>query len=173
MHNSSTVLTPAAALYLMGLLYRNTRTSCVSVASCALKSRTIPYGGPSIRRVLGRDGCGKAWPRGAWERAALWWLMTRVGSALPVEQKREVGCGRVVGTSRGGAGKWSYCCGRMGSGRSHWGFGCGAKGDRRIVALLHRSQDLSRQHSALYGCYTNNTQARGYGVHQSRDACEQ
>ena len=99
--------------------------------------------------------------------------MTRVGSALPVEQKREVGCGRVVGTSRGGAGKWSYCCGRMGSGRSHWGFGCGAKGDRRIVALLHRSQDLSRQHSALYGCYTNNSQARGYGVHQSRDACEQ
>ena len=42
-----------------------------------------------------------------------------------------------------------------------------------IVALLHRSQDLPRQHSALYGCYVNNTQARGYGVHQSRDACEQ
>ena len=46
-------------------------------------------------------------------------------------------------------------------------------GPSNRTQLLHQSQDLSRQHSALYGCYTKNSQARGYGVHQSRDACEQ
>ena len=32
MHNISTVIPPATAIYLIGLLYRNTRTSCVSLA---------------------------------------------------------------------------------------------------------------------------------------------
>jgi putative transposase len=47
MHNISTLLTPALAMYLIGLLYRNTRTSCVSLALlCAQVSHD------TLRRVL-------------------------------------------------------------------------------------------------------------------------
>ena len=47
MDNISTVITPAMAMYLMGLLYRNTRTSCVSLALlCTQVSHD------TLRRVL-------------------------------------------------------------------------------------------------------------------------
>jgi putative transposase len=47
MDNISTVITPAMAMYLIGLLYRNTRTSCVSLALlCAHVSHD------TLRRVL-------------------------------------------------------------------------------------------------------------------------
>jgi putative transposase len=47
MDNISTVITPAMATYLIGLLYRNTRTSCVSLALlCARVSHD------TLRRVL-------------------------------------------------------------------------------------------------------------------------
>lgn len=47
MNNISTVITPAMAMYLIGLLYRNTRTSCGSVAFlCAQVSHD------TLRRVL-------------------------------------------------------------------------------------------------------------------------
>jgi hypothetical protein len=47
MNNISTLLTPALAMYLIGLLYRNTRTSCVSLALlCAQVSHD------TLRRVL-------------------------------------------------------------------------------------------------------------------------
>ena len=47
MHNIRTHITPATALYLMGVLYRNTRTSCVSLALlCTQVSHD------TLRRVL-------------------------------------------------------------------------------------------------------------------------
>jgi hypothetical protein len=47
MHNISTVITPAMAMYLIGLLYRNTRTSCVSLA---LLGAQVSH--DTLRRVL-------------------------------------------------------------------------------------------------------------------------
>jgi len=62
MNNISTVLTPATAMYLMGLLYRNTRTSCVSLALlCAQMSHD------TLRRVLYQK---LPWSRRLWERFA-------------------------------------------------------------------------------------------------------
>lgn len=59
MNNISTVLTPATALYLRGLLYRNTRTSCVSLALlCARVSHD------TLRRVLYQK---VPWSRRLWE----------------------------------------------------------------------------------------------------------
>jgi DDE superfamily endonuclease len=59
MSNISTVLTPALATYLMGLLYRNTRTSCVSLALlCAHVSHD------TLRRVLYQK---VPWSRRLWE----------------------------------------------------------------------------------------------------------
>lgn len=47
MDNINAVITPATTMYLMGLLYRNTRTSCVSLALlCAHLSHD------TLRRVL-------------------------------------------------------------------------------------------------------------------------
>jgi putative transposase len=59
MSNISTLLTPATATYLMSLLYRNTRTSCVSVALlCAHVSHD------TLRRVLYQK---IPWSRRLWE----------------------------------------------------------------------------------------------------------
>jgi hypothetical protein len=59
MNNIRTVLTPATAMYLMGLLYRNTRTSCVSLAFlCAQISPD------TLRRVLSQK---VPWSRRLWE----------------------------------------------------------------------------------------------------------
>lgn len=59
MNNISTVITPATALYLMGLLYRNSRTSCVSLALlCARVSHD------TLRRVLYQK---VPWSRRLWE----------------------------------------------------------------------------------------------------------
>jgi hypothetical protein len=59
MNNISTVITPAMATYLVGLLYRNTRTSCVSLALlCARVSHD------TLRRVLYRK---VPWSRRLWE----------------------------------------------------------------------------------------------------------
>jgi putative transposase len=59
MPNISTVITPALALYLIGLLYRNTRTSCVSLALlCAHVSHD------TLRRVLYQK---IPWSRRLWE----------------------------------------------------------------------------------------------------------
>src|SRR5215470_20331874 len=59
MNNISTVITPAMARYLMGLLYRNTRTSCVSLATlCARVSHD------TLRRVLYQK---VPWSRRLWE----------------------------------------------------------------------------------------------------------
>jgi hypothetical protein len=62
MDNISTLLTPALATYLLGLLYRNTRTSCVSLAAlCASVSHD------TLRRVLYRK---VPWSRRLWESFA-------------------------------------------------------------------------------------------------------
>jgi putative transposase len=62
MDNISTLLTPATAMYLMGLLYRNTRTSGVSLATlCARVSHD------TLRRVL---YCKVPWSRRLWESFA-------------------------------------------------------------------------------------------------------
>jgi putative transposase len=59
MSNISTVLTPATAMYLIGLLYRNTRTSCASLALlCAHVSHD------TLRRVLYQK---IPWSRRLWE----------------------------------------------------------------------------------------------------------
>ena len=59
MNNISTLITPATATYLMGLLYRNTRTSCVSLAFlCAHVSHD------TLRRVLYQK---IPWSRRLWE----------------------------------------------------------------------------------------------------------
>src|SRR5215470_18989780 len=58
MDNISTVITPATAMYLIGLLYRNTRTSCVSLALlCARISHD------TLRRVLSQK---VPWSRRLW-----------------------------------------------------------------------------------------------------------
>jgi putative transposase len=62
MDNISTVITPAMATYLIGLLYRNTRTSCVSLALlCARVSHD------TLRRVLSQK---VPWSRRLWEAFA-------------------------------------------------------------------------------------------------------
>jgi putative transposase len=59
MNNISTIITPAMATYLIGLLYRNTRTSCVSLAYlCAHISHD------TLRRVLYQK---VPWSRRLWE----------------------------------------------------------------------------------------------------------
>ena len=59
MNNISTQITPATATYLIGLLYRNTRTSCVSLAQlCAHVSHD------TLRRVLYQKF---PWSRRLWE----------------------------------------------------------------------------------------------------------
>jgi hypothetical protein len=59
MNNLSTLITPALATYLMGVLYRNTRTSCVSLA--CLCAQISP---DTWRRVLYQQ---VPWSRGLWE----------------------------------------------------------------------------------------------------------
>jgi hypothetical protein len=62
MGNINTVITPAMATYLIGLLYRNTRTSCVSLALlCARMSHD------TLRRVLYQK---VAWSRRLWDTFA-------------------------------------------------------------------------------------------------------
>ena len=62
MNNISTLLTPALATYLIGLLYRNTRTSCVSLALlCAHVSHD------TLGRVLYQK---VPWSRRLWESCA-------------------------------------------------------------------------------------------------------
>src|SRR5262249_7649928 len=59
MDNIGTVITPAMATYLIGLLYRNTRTSCVSLALlCARVSHD------TLRRVLYQT---VRWSRRLWD----------------------------------------------------------------------------------------------------------
>lgn len=62
MSNISTEITPATALYIIGLLYRNTRTSCVSLALlCAQISHD------TLRRVLYQK---VPWSRRLWDTFA-------------------------------------------------------------------------------------------------------
>jgi hypothetical protein len=62
MSHISTVITPAMATYLIGLLYRNTRTSCVSLAFlCARVSHD------TLRRVLSQK---VPWSRRLWDSFA-------------------------------------------------------------------------------------------------------
>ena len=59
MNNIGTIITPAMAMYLIGLLYRNTRTSCVSLALlCAHVSHD------TLRRVLYQK---VPWSRRLWD----------------------------------------------------------------------------------------------------------
>lgn len=62
MNNSGTVLTPAMATYLIGLLYRNTRTSCVSLATLCTR-----VAHDTLRRVLYPK---IPWSRRLWESFA-------------------------------------------------------------------------------------------------------
>jgi putative transposase len=59
MDNISTLLTPAMATYLMSLLYRNTRTSCVSLAQLS-----VHRSHDTLRRVLYQK---VPWSRRLWE----------------------------------------------------------------------------------------------------------
>src|SRR5215210_87362 len=62
MDNISTVIPPALATYLIGLLYRNTRTSCVSLALLCIR-----VSHDTLRRVLYRK---VPWSRRLWESFA-------------------------------------------------------------------------------------------------------
>jgi hypothetical protein len=62
MDNISAVITPAMATYLIGLMYRNTRTSCVRLA---LLSPHVSH--DTLRRVLYRK---VPWSRRLWESFA-------------------------------------------------------------------------------------------------------
>src|ERR1700752_1958298 len=67
MNNIGTTITPAMATYLIGLLYRNTRTSCVSLALlCAQVSHD------TLRRVLYLK---IPWSRRLWEFFAQGFVM--------------------------------------------------------------------------------------------------
>jgi DDE superfamily endonuclease len=59
MNNISTVITPAMATYLMALLFRNTRTSCVSLALLC-----VHVSHDTLRRVLYQK---VPWSRRLWE----------------------------------------------------------------------------------------------------------
>ncbi len=59
MNNIGTVITPATATYLMGLLYRNTRTSCVSLARLGAR-----VSHDTLRRVLYQK---VPWSRRLWD----------------------------------------------------------------------------------------------------------
>jgi DDE superfamily endonuclease len=75
MNTIRTVITPATALYLMGLLYRNTRTSCVSLAFlCAQIAHD------TLRRVLYQK---IPWSRRLWESCAR--ALVRKGGYLVID----------------------------------------------------------------------------------------
>lgn len=75
MNNIGTAITPAMATYLMGLLYRNTRTSCVSLATlCARVSHD------TLRRVLYQK---IPWSRRLWESFAQ--VLVRKGGYLVLD----------------------------------------------------------------------------------------
>ena len=62
MNNISTVITPAVATYLIGLLYRNTRTSCVSLALlCAQVSHDTLRRVPLSEGILVPTVSGNLW----------------------------------------------------------------------------------------------------------------
>jgi hypothetical protein len=78
MHNISTVIPPAMATYLISLLYRNTRTSCVSLALlCAHVAHD------TLRRVLYEK---IPWSRRLWEGLAQ--ASVRKGGYLGIEDTR-------------------------------------------------------------------------------------
>jgi hypothetical protein len=75
MSNISTTITPATAMYLIGLLYRNTRTSCVSLALlCARISHD------TLRRVLYQK---VPWSRRLWESFAQG--LVQMGGSLVID----------------------------------------------------------------------------------------
>jgi hypothetical protein len=131
MNNISTVITPATALYLMGLLYHNARTSCVSLALlCARVSHD------TLRRVLYRK---VPWSRRLWETFMQGLVQT--GGSLVIDDTSWERFTRVadavswvwsgsVGKPVGGCG-WYGCCGRIGSGRPRSGYKSGGRADRR------------------------------------------
>ena len=88
MSHISTIITPALATYLIGLLYRNTRTSCVSLALlCTRVSHD------TLRRVLYQK---VPWSRRLWDffaqglvqKGGYLVIDDTVGSASPVSPKR-------------------------------------------------------------------------------------
>ena len=78
MDNIRTFITPALARYLMGLLYRNTRTSCMSLAFlCAHVSHD------TLRRVLYQK---VPWSRRLWDSFAQGLVAT--GGSLVIDDTR-------------------------------------------------------------------------------------
>ena len=75
MDNISTLLTPAMATYLMSLLYRNTRTSCVSLANLS-----VHRSHDTLRRVLYQK---IPWSRRLWEVCAQ--TLVRQGGYLIID----------------------------------------------------------------------------------------
>jgi hypothetical protein len=102
MHNLSTLLTPARATYLMGLRYRNTRTSCGSLALLCARISPAP-----LRRVLSQP---VPWSRRLWDT----WVpgLVPMGGSLGIEdtswERFPRGADAVsgVGSSRGGQPVW-------------------------------------------------------------------
>jgi len=88
MHHLNAVITPAMATYLIGLLYRNTRTSCVSLA---LLGARVSH--DTLRRVLYQK---LPWSRRLWESFAQGLVQmggyvvsdTPVGSASRVSRRQ-------------------------------------------------------------------------------------
>jgi hypothetical protein len=110
MHNINAVLTPATAMYLMGLLYRNTRTSCGSVALlCAHVSHD------TLRRVLSQK---VPWSRRLWHCLAQG-LVQRGGYVVSEDTSWE----RFTRVAEAGSGVWSSRVGKP-----VWG--------RQVVLLL-------------------------------------
>jgi hypothetical protein len=78
MHNLSPVITPAMAMSLIGLLYRNTRTSCVSLALLCAHVSPDP-----LRRVLYQK---VPWSRRLWDLFVQGLVST--GGSLVIEDTR-------------------------------------------------------------------------------------
>jgi hypothetical protein len=99
MNNISTLLTPALAMSLIGLLYRNTRTSCVSLALlCA------PVSHDTLRRVLSSK---VPWSRRLWD-TLVQGLVAKGGSLVMEDTRGE----RFPRVSEAGSWVWSRSVGK-------------------------------------------------------------
>src|SRR5215204_6201289 len=86
MGNISPLLTPALATYLISLLYRNTRTSCVSFANLSVHRSP-----DTVRRVLYQK---IPWSRRLWEVFAQ--TLVRQGGYLLIDDTSWERCTRVA-----------------------------------------------------------------------------
>jgi hypothetical protein len=130
MNDINAVITPTIATDLIGLRYRNPRTSCVRLALlCTRVSHDL------WRRVLSQKvswsrRLGEAFAQGLVQKGGSLVIEDTSGERFPASLKRSVGWGPVVWGSRCGEGRGCCGCGQTGSGKCRLGSGCGGRGHR-------------------------------------------